>query len=99
MLRVLLLGYLVLGGSPAQAQSVKVVGIGSSSCVRFKQDITENPAIERDYFAWAQGFMSGALIRAPKGVDDDLDLSPPSFALLNQIDFLRMFCAEHPDQD
>ena len=99
MWKSLLIAALVLGGSAAQAQGVKVVGIGSSSCMRFKQDIAENPAVERDYFAWAQGFMSGALIRAPKGIDDDLDLSPPSFPLLKQVDFLRAFCADHPDRD
>lgn len=99
MLRLLLIAAFVFGTQVAQAQKVKMVGIGSSSCTRFQQDIAENPAVERDYFAWAQGFMSGALIRAPEGVDDDLDLSPPSFPLLKQVDFLRAYCADHPDQD
>lgn len=83
----------------AQAQAVKIVGIGASSCIRFKQDVSETPSVEKDYFAWAQGFMSGALFRAPPGVDEDLDLTPPSFPLESQADFLSKFCADHPDQD
>lgn len=90
---------LALGAAAAQAQAVKVVGIGTSSCRRFQEDIIQRPVIERDYFAWAQGFMSGALVRAPQGVDEELDLNPPDFPLRTQADFLRAFCLSHPDQD
>lgn len=83
----------------AQAGAAKIVGIGASSCARFNQDIPAAPTIERDYFAWAQGFMSGALIRAPRGVDEGLDLAPESFSLQMQADFLRAFCLENPGRD
>lgn len=83
----------------ARAQVVNIVGIGAVSCARFNEEIARNPQAERDYLAWAQGFMSGALLRAPKGVDEDLDLLPPSFALDKQAAFLRAFCAEKPHQD
>lgn len=43
--------------------------------------------------------MSGALIRAPEGVDVGLDLTPPSLPLEEQADFLRTFCAKNQDQD
>ena len=89
----------VLLSSPATAETVKIVGLGASTCARFTQEIGENPALQRDYFAWAQGFMSGALIRAPQGVDEGLDLTPPSFSLQEQVDFLRAFCAKNQDQD
>lgn len=89
----------VLTSSAAAAQTIRIVGIGASTCARFNQEISQKPAMERDYVAWAQGFMSGALIRAPQGVDDDLDLLPPSFPIEKQADFLRAFCAENPDQD
>lgn len=89
----------VLATTSAHAQTAKIVGLGASACARFNQEVVDAPAIERDYFAWAQGFMSGALIRAPQGVDEGLDLSPPSFPLGAQADYLRSFCLKNPDQD
>jgi len=83
----------------AQAPATKIVGIGASTCARFNQDIREAPARERDYIVWAQGFMSGALIRAPEGVDEGLDLTPSSMPLNAQADFVRSFCAKRPDLD
>ncbi|MFE1597490.1 hypothetical protein [Methylobacterium sp. ID0610] len=91
------LGFLL--SSPATAETIKIVGLGASTCARFNQEIREDPALQRDYFAWAQGFMSGALIRAPQGVDEGLDLTPPSFPLQEQVDFLRAFCVKNQDQD
>lgn len=84
---------------PAHAETAKIVGIGASSCNHFNEEIRKTPALQRDYFAWAQGFMSGALIRAPEGVDVGLDLTPPSLPLEEQADFLRTFCAKNQDQD
>lgn len=84
---------------PAHAETAKIVGIGASTCQSFNQEIRETPSLQRDYFAWAQGFMSGALIRAPEGVDAGLDLTPPSFPLEEQADFLRTFCAKNQNQD
>jgi hypothetical protein len=81
------------------AQTVNIVGIGAASCAHFNEEIARNPRAERDYLAWAQGFMSGALLRAPKGVDEDLDLLPPAFPLDKQAAFLRAFCAERATQD
>ncbi|MGE7157014.1 hypothetical protein ACQKJ1_25135 [Methylorubrum rhodesianum] len=89
----------VLLSSPATAETVKIVGLGASTCARFNQEIGENPKLQRDYFAWTQGFMSGALIRAPQGVDEGLDLTPPTFPLEEQVDFLRAFCAKNQEQD
>ena len=89
----------VLSSSPATAETVKIVGLGASTCARFNQEIKENFVLQRDYFAWTQGFMSGALIRAPQGVDEGLDLTPPSFPLQEQVDFLRDFCAKNQDKD
>lgn len=98
----LLAVFLVGGGlftTAAPAESVKVVGIGASTCVKFLQDIEGNPRAERDYFAWAQGYMSGLLIRAPTGKDENLDLTPPAFPLLQQAAFLRTFCTNTKDAD
>lgn len=59
-----------IGAVPAHSQTAKIVSLGASTRIRFNQETGESPAIQRDYFALAQGFMSGALIRAPKGVDE-----------------------------
>ena len=78
---------------------MKIVGIGASSCARFHEEIARSPSTERDYFAWAQGFMSGVLLRAPLGQDETLDLAPPSFSLGKQAAFLREFCSKKPSQN
>src|SRR5215218_1051104 len=95
---VLLSALLAFASSPARAQTVRIVGVGATSCTQFEQEISRKPAAERDYLAWAQGFMSGALMRAPRGVDEALDLLPPSLPLQKQADFLRAFCLENLDQ-
>lgn len=87
------------GLNQAHAQSVKIVGIGASSCARFLSEIDGNPRAEREYFSWAQGYMTGLLIRAPAGRDENLDLAPPSFPLLKQAEFLRTFCARSQGAD
>jgi hypothetical protein len=84
---------------PVQAQTAKIVGIGVASCSVFSREAAETTSAERDYLAWAQGFMSGALMRAPLGVDEGIDLLPPAFPLRAQADFLRSFCRDHPDKD
>ncbi len=100
MIRELLVVLMVAGETgSASAQAVKIVGIGATPCAQFTAEIGRTPAAERDFFAWAQGFMSGALIRSPPGVDEGLDLTPPGFPLPRQAEFLRSYCQEHPKQD
>jgi hypothetical protein len=94
------LGALVaFANSPATADKVRIVGIGATSCSQFVGEISRKPATERDYLAWAQGFMSGALMRAPQGVDEDLDLLPLFFPLQQQAEFLRAYCLANPSED
>ena len=83
----------------AQGSPVKIVGIGASSCSQFIGDVENNPKSERDYLAWAQGYMSGLLIRAPAGKDENLDLTPPALGLVQQADFLRMHCSTNLRDD
>lgn len=82
-----------------EAQSVKIVGIGASSCQYFLRETNGKPEVEKNFFAWAQGYMSGLLLRAPPGTDEDLDLAPGVDPLLKQAEFLRSFCARNPDAD
>src|SRR5215204_7169260 len=85
--------------SPSKAQNVKIVGIGATQCEKYLAKVDGNVVAEREYFAWAQGYMSGLLIRAPAGKDEDLNLEPAEFPLLKQAAFLRTFCQTDPSAD
>ncbi len=83
----------------AEAQTVKIVGIGATSCLYFLRETSGKPEVEKNFFAWAQGYMSGLLWRAPPGKDEDLDLMPEAFPLLKQVELLRSFCERNPGAD
>jgi len=78
----------------AEPQTAKIVGLGATTCVQFNEDVRSNPAVQRDYLAWAQGYMSGILVGRPPSVDQGLDLNPPSFDMNDQLHFLRDYCAK-----
>src|SRR5438445_13871286 len=61
------------------AQTANIVGLGATPCGAFNRDVERNFQIQRDYFAWVQGFMSGILMRAPPGIDEGLQLTLPNF--------------------
>ena len=98
-LALLSLAMLGAGTGWGHAQSADIVGLGATTCRDFNRDIERNFQLQRDYFAWAQGYMSGILIRSPPGVDEGLQLNPPTFSLLKQVEFIRRYCAENPDRD
>lgn len=81
----------------AESPKARIVGLGATRCGQFSADVVKNPAVQRDYLAWAQGFMSGILISRPAGVDEGLDLIPSTFPLLKQVEFLREYCWQHSD--
>lgn len=83
----------------AQPETAKIVGLGATRCSQFSADVRADPAIRRDYLAWAQGYMSGILVGRPPGTDTGLDLNPSTFGLLDQLKFLEDFCARTPGQD
>ena len=93
------LAVLIVSCSEAVAQqtAVKVVGIGAVSCQQYLDMVRASPPSERDFIAWAQGYMSGLLIRAPAGIDENLDLLPPTYPLQKQADFLQAFCSRAGD--
>lgn len=106
--RVLLIGPLFLAAGfatgatcplRAQAQTAKIVGLGATTCQRFTDDVKANPAVRRDYLAWAQGFMSGIISSRPPGVDEGLDLAPVTFDLLKQLHFLEDHCVRNGSLD
>ncbi len=83
----------------AQSSTGRIVGIGAASCPEFLDNIQKTPAMQRDYLAWAQGFMSGILLSRPAGVDEGLALLPPNFGLGEQLGFLRQYCSQNRSGD
>jgi hypothetical protein len=83
----------------AETLRVRIVGLGATTCQRFDEDVRSNPLVRRDYLAWAQGFMSGILLSRPPGVDEDLDLNPATFDLVNQLHFLEDHCGRNGSLD
>jgi hypothetical protein len=83
----------------AQAPTARIVGLGATTCQRFTDDVKANPALRRDYLAWAQGFMSGIISSRPPGVDEGLDLAPATFDLIKQLHFLEDHCARNSSLD
>lgn len=90
---------LVMSTVDAQPASEKIVGLGATTCTKFASDAAADPTMQRDYLAWAQGFMSAILLSRPAGVDAGLDLDPPTFGLEKQLEFLRGYCTHHQSDD
>jgi len=82
-----------------RAQTVNIVGLGAVTCEQFNSEVRQNFNIQRDYFAWAQGFMSGLLMRASSETERNIDLNPTAFPLLKQVEFLREFCEQNSQKD
>jgi hypothetical protein len=85
----------IMMAGDGQAQTAKIVGLGATGCREFIAETTQNPALQRDYLAWVQGFMSGLLLSRPPGVDEGLNLAPSTFPLLKQLEFLRDYCIQN----
>lgn len=90
---------LAIKASGAEAPKARIVGLGATTCQEFNNDIKANPALRRDYLAWAQGFMSGIILSRPPGVDQGLDLAPKTFDLISQLHFLEDHCARNTALD
>lgn len=88
-----------LSSYTATAQNVKITGLGASTCIKYLTDVDSNENAEKIYFAWAQGFMNGALVRAPAGVDDNLNLVPDNFLVIEQMSFLKNWCSSSRGSD
>jgi hypothetical protein len=90
---------LFLSAILAGAQTARIVGIGAATCEEFLRHVEGNPNVQRDYFAWAQGFMSGIILRAPPGRDEQLNLNPSTFPLSKQVEFIRASCGSNSPQN
>jgi hypothetical protein len=93
----LTLSLLVASGASANAwggNSMWAMGIGAASCAQFTGDYAKNHAIEAQYFAWAQGYMSGLnteLVMGNKPIRDLSAIAPDHQQLL-----IRTYCSAHP---
>ena len=97
---ILIAALIVDAGYELRAEEkVTIVGLGATTCRRFKEDIKSDPSIRKAYLAWTQGFMSGILSRRPTGVDEGLNLNPATFGLLDQLRFLEDLCAKNSSLD
>ena len=93
---VLALAFCLMAGMAAAGEeTVVIIGTGSGTCASFLEDIRDRPQSQGEYFSWAQGYMSGLLIRAPVG--ETVDLNPAVLPLAKQAIFLHMFCTQKPD--
>lgn len=88
----------VLAGAQTQ-QKQKIMDLVAISCSRFMSDASKRPSIQRDYLAWSQDYMSVILITRPGTINNGIDLAPPTFPLLKQLEFLRDFCTKLHDQN
>lgn len=80
----------------ASAQPAAIAGIGVSRCTLFNEQLAASPALEDYYFVWAQGFMSGVLLRAESGRDTTVNLVSPELMPEQQRQFIRAYCARNP---
>lgn len=81
------------------ARIAQIVGLGAATCRQFTADAAGDPQARKDYLAWAQGFMSGIILNRPPGADVGLDLNPPTFGLMAQLQFLEEHCARNETAD
>ena len=91
-----MLALVLAHGPAADAKTEKLVGVAANSCVQFNFQIAQDPAAERDFVEWTQGYMSGLVIWAPAGVDEDPHLLFQTYTLARQTEFLRAFCRDNP---
>lgn len=85
--------------SDLRGRTESIVGLGAATCRQFNDEIAANPQVRKDYLAWAQGFMSAIILSRPPGVDEGLDLIPPTFGLMAQLGFLEAHCARNQAAD
>jgi hypothetical protein len=93
------LGWNTLAAEEQNARTARIVGLGATTCRQFMTDAAADPQVRKDYLAWAQGFMSGIILSRPPGVDVGLDLNPPTFGLMAQLQFLEDHCARNETVD
>ena len=96
-MRVIATAFVFLGLA-VPSHAVSGAGLGASSCLKFALDYTRSPPSEKQYFIWAQGYMSAIMMMAPSGIDDALNLLPASYPKESQMAWIRSICAQDPQR-
>ena len=99
VLTMLALATATARGVRAQPLKATIVGLGAPTRQQVNADLRSNPLIRRHYPTSAPGITSGHLSSRPPGVDEGLDLAPPAFPLIRQLDFLGDYCARNASLD
>jgi hypothetical protein len=81
---------MILTPGVANAQSF-ASGAGAATCAQFAQDYKQDVELERNYFNWAQGFMSGINWK-----EDTFYHNLDAQTIEDQKAFLRRYCDAHP---
>jgi hypothetical protein len=93
-----LLSYFAIGCflciSHASAADTNSQGIGNRTCGEFASDYRVSPSIEKLYFAWASGFISG--INAAYLLVSVTAKNTSSVSLDDQQQAIRKYCNDHP---
>jgi hypothetical protein len=92
----LVMGLLLLAGSPAAAEPAVGAGVGTYSCQEFTRASAGDEERELLYFSWAQGWMTAWNLEQVQAGKPTRDLSAPSIA--DQRGFLSKWCAVHPTE-
>jgi hypothetical protein len=92
--KLLLAASVLCIATTAHAESFSSMGIGMLTCAQFNERYRAAPAIEQDFFAWAQGLMSGINDALEDTIAKYRDLHSLSTDQQKQI--LRAFCAKNP---
>jgi hypothetical protein len=94
-LRIAFIAALILAASQkllaAELGITVGMGAGISTCAEFAKDYSGNPDyVEREYFAWAQGYMTG--LNSVLEHARDLD----KLTIQSQRAWIRLYCDRHP---
>ncbi|HXQ09822.1 MAG TPA: hypothetical protein VN805_02365 [Caulobacteraceae bacterium] len=90
----LVMGILLLAGSPATAEPAVGAGVGTYSCNEFTRASAADEQRELLYFSWARGWMTAWDLDQMQAGRPTRDLSQPSVP--DQRAFLSKWCASHP---
>jgi hypothetical protein len=83
--------------APGAGMAAPIQGLGAQACASFASNFKQNPMMEKFYFTWAQGYMSGLNMGLLAIGNEMTDLR--NFDIDRQQSFIRRFCDQHPLRD
>jgi hypothetical protein len=86
--------FLALCVYPAVSEYYPQRGVGTVTCAEFAELHKDHPELERHFFSWAQGWMSGFNMAFDGDGKQIFDLSAKT--IQEQQIFIRSYCDENP---